>query len=409
VLGLAAACSGGGGADGRTEITMWTHSAGNEEELATINEIIDDFNASQDEYRVVQEAFPQGGYNEAVTAAAVSGDLPCLLDMDGPIVPNWAWAGYVSPLDLPAEKTDPLIDTARSYYDGELYAVGYWDVTVAMITRESTLVDNGIRVPTLDAPWTGDEFDAALATLAETGDYQYPLDLGTGWTGEWWPYAFSPFLQSFGGDLIDRDGYQAADGTLNGPEAVAWGEWFQSVFEGGYADPQGSEGREAFTEGTAAITWNGTWALPDANAAYDDVVVLPPPDFGSGLYSGGASWQWGISSSCDDADGALAYLEFSLDPKYIAAFADRIGLIPASAEGAALSQHYGEGGALAYLYDFAAAIGHERPATPAYSVISSVFEKAAADIMNGADVQSALDQAVAEIDRDVRENDGYGF
>jgi multiple sugar transport system substrate-binding protein len=30
------------------------------------------------------------------------------------------------------------------------------------------------------------------------------FDVGMAWTGEWYPYAFSPFLQSFGGDLIDR-------------------------------------------------------------------------------------------------------------------------------------------------------------------------------------------------------------
>ena len=35
-----------------------------------------------------------------------------------------------------------------------------------------------------------------------------------------------------------------------------------------------------------------------------------------------------------------------------------------------------------------------RPETPAYAVISSTFETAAKDIMNGADVQSTLDDAV---------------
>ena len=29
--------------------------------------------------------------------------------------------------------------------------------------------------------------------------------------GEWYPYAFAPFLQSFGGDLIDRTDFKSAD------------------------------------------------------------------------------------------------------------------------------------------------------------------------------------------------------
>ena len=38
-----------------------------------------------------------------------------------------------------------------------------------------------------------------------------------------------------------------------------------------------------------------------------------------------------------------------------------------------------------------------------------VFEKALADIANGADVQDALDAAVDEINADIVNNDGYGF
>ena len=42
-------------------------------------------------------------------------------------------------------------------------------------------------------------------------------------------------------------------------------------------------------------------------------------------------------------------------------------------------------------------------------MISSTFEKAAKDIMNGADVKPALDNAVRAIDTDVKSQNGYGF
>ena len=60
------------------------------------------------------------------------------------------------------------------------------------------------------------------------------------WTGEWYPYAFSPFLQSFGGDIIDRDTFLTSEGVLNGPEAVEFGEWWQQLFTGGYAPGSGA-------------------------------------------------------------------------------------------------------------------------------------------------------------------------
>ncbi|HRE29717.1 MAG TPA: hypothetical protein PK954_23945, partial [Anaerolineales bacterium] len=70
-----------------------------------------------------------------------------------------------------------------------------WDAAVAFFARKSVLEANGIRIPTIEEPWTFEEFDAALVTLQGTGEFEYALDLGTAWTGEWYPYAFSPLMQ----------------------------------------------------------------------------------------------------------------------------------------------------------------------------------------------------------------------
>ena len=48
-----------------------------------------------------------------------------------------------------------------------------------------------------------------------------------------------------------------------------------------------------------------------------------------------------------------------------------------------------------------------RPVTPAYPYISSVFAKAAQDILNGADPQKTLDKAVTDIDANIKQNDNY--
>jgi len=121
---------------------MWTHSAGNPAELEVYSKIIDEFNASQDKYTVVEESFPQGAYNDAIVAAAAAGDLPCLLDMDGPIVPNWAWAEYIQPLGLPTSITDNLLPTAVGTYQDEIYAAGYWDAALSIFARKSVLDAN---------------------------------------------------------------------------------------------------------------------------------------------------------------------------------------------------------------------------------------------------------------------------
>ncbi|WP_341359973.1 extracellular solute-binding protein [Georgenia sp. M64] len=401
---------GGGGGDGETtELTMWTHSAGNPAELEVYEKIVADFNDSQDEYEVVMESFPQGAYNDAIVAAAASGDLPCLLDMDGPIVPNWAWAGYIQPLGLDPAVTDALLPTAVGRYQDEIYSAGYWDAALAVFARQSVLDENGIRVPTFEEPWTQEEFDEALTTLQGAG-YETPLDIGAEDTGEWWSYAYSPMLQSAGGDLIDRDTMLTADGALNGPEAVEFFTWFQGLFDQGLASDSGEIGNEEFNNDEVALSYTGVWnAMDSLDAVGDDLLILPPPDLGNGPVIGGASWQWGISAECDAADGAREYLEFSFKPEYIAEFADKQVVIPAMAEAEELSENFGEGDPLQPFVELSQRYALERPPTPAYPVISSVFERAAKDIMNGADVQSTLDQAVQEIDANIESNDGYGF
>lgn len=399
--------------DEAVELSMWYHGAGNEVEAAILNGIVDDFNASQDEYVVVVEDFPQESYNESVVAAAVAGELPDIIDVDGPIMPNWAWAGYLAPLELSDGTLDDFLPSTIGTWQGEVYSVGLWDAAIAVYARRSVLEENDIRIPTLEEPWTLEEFDAALVTLQETGDYEFAFDPGMAWTGEWYPYAFSPMLQSFGGDLIDRDTYLSAEGVLNGPEAVAYGEWWQSLFNRSLApgtsqDPADRD--NGFIDGRYAMQWNGNWAAVPALEAYgDDMLFLPAPDFGNGPAIGGASWQFAVSSESENQEGANAFIEFALQDEYLAAFSDGIGLIPSTPSAAALTENYAEGGSLELFYELSQEQAIIRPPTPAYLNIALVFEKAMADIANGADVQTSLDAAVDEIETDIENNGGYGF
>ena len=266
---------------------------------------------------------------------------------------------------------------------------------------------NAIRIPTVAEPWTIDEFDAALVTLQSAG-YETPLDIGAEDTGEWWPYAYSPMLQSAGGDLIDRDTMTSAEGALNGPEAVEFFTWFQSAFDRGLAGNAGAVGNQEFNDDEVAISYTGVWnAMDSLEAVGDDLLILPPPDFGNGPKIGGGSWQWGISSSCNQVEGARAYLEFSYQTEYITAFSDEQVVIPATAEAEAASANFAEGAPLRPFVELTE-LAVIRPPTPAYAVMSSTFERAAKDIMSGADIQSTLDQAVADIDADIAANDGYG-
>ncbi len=395
----------------QTELTMWYHGAGNEVESRLINQIVDDFNAAQSDWVVTIQSFPQESYNDSVVAAALAGDLPDIIDVDGPVMPNWAWSGYMQPLPIDEAAYADFLPGPRGVWDGKLYSIGLWDAAVALYARQSTMDALGLRVPTLDNPWSGDEFMAALDAAKASGDFEYALDLGMAWTGEWYPYAFSPFLQSFGGDIVDRSTYKTAEGALNGDAAIAFGEWWQRLFQEGYApgtsqDPADRD--RGFIEGKYAFGWNGNWAAVAHMAEVEDMLFLPAPDFGNGPKIGAASWQFGISASSENPDGAAAVIEFALDDKYLAAFSDGIGLIPSTPSAAGMTENYKAGGPLEVFFGLSEAQAVLRPVTPGYVVAAKVFEKALADIANGADVADTLDAAVDEINADIERNGGYG-
>jgi len=395
----------------QTELTMWYHGAGNEVESNIINQIVADFNASQSDWSVSLESFPQGAYNDSVVAAALAGNLPDILDVDGPVMPNWAWAGYMQPLPIDESLIADFLPGPKGYWDGQLYSIGLWDAAVALVTRQSTLDALGLRTPTLDNPWNGDEFMAALDAAKASGDFEFAFDPGMAWTGEWYPYAFSPLLQSFGGDIVDRSTYMTAEGALNGDAAMAFGEWWQSLFADGYSpgtsqDPADRD--NGFVEGKYAFSWNGNWAALGALNAHDDTLFLPAPDFGNGPKIGAASWQFGVSGTSEYPEGAAAFIEFALQDQYLADFSNGIGLIPATAAAAQMTENYADGGPMAVFFDLTAEQALVRPVTPGYVVAAKVFEKALADIANGADVADTLDAAVDEIDNDIEANGGYG-
>ncbi|MCX4426520.1 extracellular solute-binding protein [Streptomyces mirabilis] len=412
---LVAGCATGSGgsasgASGNT-LTLWTHNAGNSAELDVVKKIIKEFNGSQSKYKVKLQAFPQSDYNNSVVAAASAHKLPCLLDVDGPNVPNWAWGGYLSPIDVSGSQV-PLSDQLPSTvgrYKNKVYGFGFYDVALTYFARKSVLNKFDIRIPTTDKPWTKDEFNSALTKLKKSGKFAYPLEMGTGGSGEWWPYAYSPQLESFGGDLIDRDGYKTASGTLDGKNSQEWASWFRSLVTKGYiAKKSGADPNKDFLAGKSAIQWDGSWnAAKNADKLGDDLAIIPPVDFGNGPKIGGASWQWAMSASCSNKAGAQAWLKFSRQTKYFVDYAKATGTLPGTDAAAKQVEGYQPGGKFNVLVQYARKYAVVRPVTPAYPYISTEFQKAAQDILAGADPKNALGQAAKDIDNNLRTNNNY--
>jgi multiple sugar transport system substrate-binding protein len=392
-------------------ISLWAH-AGQAGERRTLEQQVQAFNAHSDSIHIALTFIPERSYNAQVQAAAIAGELPDLLEFDVPYLYNYAWQGRLQPLEdlLPESLQQDLLPSIRQQgtYQGHLYGVGSFDSGLALYARRSLLQEAQARIPTDPAQaWGVQEFERILKHLAARDADGAVLDLKLNYPDEWFCYAFSPLLQSAGGDLIERRDYQRAGGVLNGADSVAAMGHLQRWLTAGWVDPNVDDA--AFVSGRVALSWAGHWEYRRYHQAFgDDLVLVPLPDFGHGSRTGQGSWVWGISRQAQAPALAAEVIDYLLQPSQILAMTDANGAVPATHTAISRSRLYQAGGPLhLFVQQLNQGYAVPRPQTPAYPVISASFRQAFADIRNRMPVQQALDRAVAQIDQDIRDNHGY--
>src|SRR5437660_8359029 len=403
-----------GNASGPTTIQLFFHS-GQGPERDALNATLKSFSDRYPGITVDVVQLPEGRYTDEVNVAALADSLPCLLDFDGPTLYNYAWSGYLIPLDKyvsPEMKADFLPSIIQQgTYNHHLYSLGQFDSGLGIYANKHYLSEARVRIPTINHPWTLTEFNTLLAKLKNVPGVRYPLDLEMNYgysSGEWYTYGFSPFVESFGGDLINRSNYQSANGVLNGPDAVAAMTWFQDLFEQGYSNPLPADDTD-FSSGRSALSWVGHWLYPAYSQALgDNLLVLPSPNLGTGAKTGMGSWNWGITSSCKAPDAAWQVLNFLLSPNEIARMSNANGAIPARKSVIAQSRLYAPNGPLyVFVQQLQMGIAEPRPITPAYPAITSAFAEVVVNISTGANVTEDLDKAAQQLDQDIKDNQGY--
>jgi multiple sugar transport system substrate-binding protein len=420
---IAAGCGGGddsgtaaagGGCDGTIDagstITVQWHQ-GAEAEVTAVKKFVKDFNASQTDVKATLKLIPEADYATSLSSQAQSGEVPDVVDTDASKAFQYAFSGDLQPITNcidDATKADLLPSVVRQgEYAGQTWAVGMFDSGLGLYTTKSALKKIGATAPTIDAPWTAAQFTDALKKWKAAG-YSRPLDVKKNYgQGEWYAYGFAPIVWSGGGNLLSEDN-STAEGQLNSEGAVAALTTFQSWFKDGLVGDNAAD--TDFLSGKAAVSWVGHWQYVAYKEKFkDDLVVVPIPDFGSGLKTSQGSWQWAMSSTTKDPDAAWAFIKYTLQAEQQKAIAAASGAIPASKAVADADPKFKAGGDLNIFVAQHAKEGVSvpRPTTPAYITVSDSFNQAIQDIIDGADVKESLDKAVKDIDTDISDNDGY--
>jgi len=392
--------------EGRAQvIVVWAHQ-GRELENAAMRRIAAAFNEAHqaEKLRVEIEFFPDRQYADKVSIASASGELPDVLDIDGPYVGPWAAEGLLQPIDELVDddlRKDflPSILEQGTFAD-RLYALGAFESALVVYYNREIVDAAGLQPPERVADaWSWQQFVEALERVK--GKAAVPLSLHMDeQSNEWFTYAFSPLVWSNGGRLIDVERKKTV-GVLDSPQVVEAVTRWQALFKLGLAEPT-STNPNPFAAGLAAFDWTGHWMLPSFEAAENlHFGVMPLPRMGDTPVTGSGSWCWGISRDCANTAAAFKALAWFVDPEQgVKPIVESNGAVPARRSAFRFFPEYDQMPRRLFREQLESA-ARARPRTAVYLTLTSEFARALRDVALGADVQTALTKAAEAVQRDL--------
>lgn len=388
--------------DGTVNLTIWSPT----DTEAIENwwtEKLAEWNKENPDIQVSREAIDRSdsyAYENKITTAVTSSDLPDIFYVDGPTVSYYAANGIIVPLTDYFSKDD-LSDFVPSTvtqctYDDTLYAIGATESSVALYYNKDYLKECGVDVAdiesrTVDNPLTWSEL-TEIAKKCTTKDYvgtHIIMDHGEGL-----PYALEPMFISNGKDFVSDDG-TTAEGYVNSKESVETADYLANLIANGYANIDPIE--DEFLNGACATMIGGSWdvATLEKSAKFDwGVTYYPVSDSTKKAVSPCGDWSAAISKDCDNVEAAGKFLQWLMNTDNVATYAAAIAK-PAtrvSAYDTEAMADYKEG-ARALFKEQLENTAVPRPRTPSYSVFSSAYAEAMTNIFSEAASTKKVDES----------------
>lgn len=221
---------------------------------------------------------------------------------------RFARLGYLADVDsqlTPADRDDFFASgVAATSADGKMYAWPLWATTAAMYANPELLKERGVEPPSLEDPWTWDEFVQAAQKLTFTRPdgsqvYGFSAPSKPGVT------LYTPLLYIDGGRVLSPDGRRFVQ---NSPEAISALQKIADLAhkykvtppDFGNVDQAGV--REQLKAGTLAMILDTPNTIPEFERNKVNFIALPPPTGDAGkIVTVGGFGMYGVFKSDDPA------------------------------------------------------------------------------------------------------------
>lgn len=297
-------------------ITIWYYWE-NEGHQMTLDQLIQEYNGSQDQYAVTAKYVPFADFKKQLSIGASADELPDIAILDSPDHASYVDMGIFEDLTGKFDVGNYYEGTVNSCtVDGKLYGVPFGANCLALYYNEDMLTGAGASVPT-----TWDELmetAKALTTDSVSGLAFCSVQNEEG------TFNFAPWLWSTGAtsyDINNENGIRALtfiqdlinEGVMS-KECINWTQ---------------GDVMNQFISGNVAMMVNGPWQIPTMQSEAPDLnwkVTLIPKDAEYTSVLGGENY---AVINGGNVDGALDFLTYATSEEKVKFMMNQFGYISA--------------------------------------------------------------------------------
>lgn len=407
VIGLAA-CSGSSGPEQPASDEPVTITMIGADPIENFEPVIAAFQEKNPNITVEYQNVPFDQYNNVIQQRVGGKDPEVDVYLaDAGAIGSLADRGYL--LDL-SEYADRVADSSlaaageANVYQGKTWALPMWTSLQLLYYNKDLLDAAGIDYP-------GATSDDRLTWEQVTADATAAQEAGATWgllfdqTDRYYQLQALP-ESAGGGSGATGDELLTADVTNDGWQKSM--SWYGSLFADGLSPRGVDTGQmgQLFNDGDAAYFVSGPWSIGGIRETDINYGIAPHPYFEGGTPAmPTGSWNIAISPASDAVEASKKFIEFvSLDAEGNDLSASKVIIPPTNVESFdgyieradVLDEPTTDGlGALTLSELETSAVN--RPNSPGFTQLQDVLGRAFADIRNGADVATTLEQAQEEL------------
>ncbi len=378
-----------------------------------VNKVIADFEAENPDINVELEQVPFNALFEQIQVRFnAQSSTPDVVSVDVPLVAGYGLRGWLLPLDdafTDEERADWLPSAVEAgSYRGALLAAPVSTSTQLLFYNADLFAAAGLTPPGPDDRLTWEEIAELATQLTQDQDGDGVTDVwGFNWEQTNRIYQLQPLPVSLGGQAIGDDGL-TVDGVINSDAWVRAFTYYSDMFNTLRVAPQDTTipMPDRFAGGTLAMMVAGPWNINRYNreALSFNWGVSRHPYFADGeIVTPTGSWHIGVNTNSQHPEAAKRFVNWiSTGIGAETWWRDGSGDFPAQQSVLALFQSDPQFDMPPLAYQRTAANEAAvnpvpRPVTPGFLEYEQILQNAFSDIMNGADVQEVLNNAVVRI------------